>query len=149
MLPWSLESPFSIIPVMPRIPFAFSCVGSPDTWFLLLVLILVEHILQQYPECLVASFDLEKRAQFWAFYWVSSLPSLPQFLPYSHTSVFRIPSLDVIGTWTDPLIILFFLFSYFPHFSFWFYFIGDFLSFYLPTHCRLKKDFCYWSPTFL
>lgn len=148
MPPWSLESPFSIIPVIPRIPLTFSCVGSPDTWFLLLVLILVEHILQQYPEYLVASFDLEKRAQFWAFCWVSPLPSLRQFLPYSHTSVFRIPSLDVIETWTGPLTILSFLFSYFPHFSFWFYFIGDFLSFYLPTHCRLKNKLLLLIPYF-
>ena len=55
---------------------------------------LVEHILQQHPKYLVASFDIENQTQFWG----SFIELVLNFLPLILTLEFLFPS-DVVGTW--------------------------------------------------
>lgn len=140
---------FYIIPIDLGIPFAsFSCWIPCHLVSSLLGPPVVDYILQQYPEYLGASFDLENEALFWGNIseLVFQFPSLSSLIP----SLFRIPIFFRCCSNLDwPPIILSLLFSCFLHLSFWFSFTGRFPQFYLPAVCRLKKFSCYWTSLYV
>ena len=71
------------------------CIGSPVTRYCtLLGLPLAEHILQQHPKYLVASFDIENQTQFWGSFIELVLNFLPLILLLEYLF-----SSDVVGTW--------------------------------------------------